>query len=155
MAKYRSKWQKVAAAKLAQKKAAEKKSDVRTAQRSAAAAYRENVRRPSQRPPKIRARSRHQREALKRQRTKFDIAMMPITNSTNIAAIGYDPETRIMKVQFLSGSTYAYYGVSKERFDKVMKGLHRARYPYPHYPSVGSAFWEYIRRAGIRYEKLS
>lgn len=33
-------------------------------------------------------------------------------NSSNIARVGYDPETQEMQIEFRSGGSYAYSGVS-------------------------------------------
>ena len=45
--------------------------------------------------------------------------MKPVESST-IEAIGYDPETRQMKVRFKSGGTYSYDGVPAHEHAKLM-----------------------------------
>lgn len=48
-------------------------------------------------------------------------------NSSNIAAVRYDPETQAVYVKFLNGSTYAYKGVPEHEFENLRTA-----------PSVGS-----------------
>jgi hypothetical protein len=40
--------------------------------------------------------------------------------STNVAAVGYDPPSRILRVQFLSGGVYDYAGVAPALFDQLL-----------------------------------
>ena len=41
-------------------------------------------------------------------------------NSTNVAAIGYDPENQILVVAYRSGGLYNYYDVSQREYDSLM-----------------------------------
>lgn len=41
-------------------------------------------------------------------------------NSTNVAAIGYDPENQILAVAYRSGGLYNYYDVSQREYDSLM-----------------------------------
>jgi hypothetical protein len=54
--------------------------------------------------------------------------MVPVPNSSNIHAVGYDPATMIMRVQFKNGSTYTHADVPPERHAEFMqaasKGSH-------------------------------
>ncbi|WP_431842216.1 KTSC domain-containing protein [Calidifontibacter indicus] len=45
--------------------------------------------------------------------------MLP-TTSTNVSAVGYEPATRIMRVQLRSGSVFDYYGVGPHRFEQML-----------------------------------
>lgn len=44
--------------------------------------------------------------------------MQPV-NSSNIVAVGYDPESQSVYVQFLNGTTYRYKGVPEHEFDNL------------------------------------
>lgn len=48
--------------------------------------------------------------------------------SSNIAAIGYDPATETLEVEFLSGSVYQYYNVSENMYDQLMKDGSKGRF---------------------------
>lgn len=48
------------------------------------------------------------------------IPMKPVSSS-NIKAIGYDPEMQILAIQFGSGSVYHYQGVPEEIYDDLQK----------------------------------
>ena len=51
----------------------------------------------------------------------------PVTGSSNVTSIGYDPETKTLEVAFKSG-TYRYENVSPEKYQALMaapsKGKH-------------------------------
>lgn len=49
--------------------------------------------------------------------TKID--MKPVTSS-NIAALGYDSESKTLAVQFITGSEYRYHNVSQETYDALL-----------------------------------
>ncbi len=60
--------------------------------------------------------------------------MIPV-ESTNIAAIGYDDETQVLRVQFKrGGSAYEYPNIQRERFDALRTA-----------PSVGGYFSAFIK----------
>jgi hypothetical protein len=44
--------------------------------------------------------------------------MQPVSSS-NIAAIGYDPESQAVYVEFLNGTTYMYKGVPDHEFENL------------------------------------
>jgi hypothetical protein len=46
------------------------------------------------------------------------MTMYPVV-STNVLAIGYDPQIRTLRVRFRSGGAYDYYGVSPELFEQM------------------------------------
>jgi hypothetical protein len=50
------------------------------------------------------------------------MTMQPV-NSSNIAAIGYDPETQTLAIEFRSGGTYEYYDVPEQVFEGLMEGV--------------------------------
>lgn len=55
------------------------------------------------------------------------VDMVPL-QSSNIAAAGYDEETRELTVQFASGSTYTYRDVGKDAFDGLVEAPSAGRY---------------------------
>ncbi|WP_039912985.1 KTSC domain-containing protein [Cellvibrio mixtus] len=57
-------------------------------------------------------------------------------SSTNIASIGYDEGTDTLEVEFLNGSVYQYYNISKEMYDQLMQA-----------GSKGQFFNAYIKNA--------
>lgn len=38
--------------------------------------------------------------------------LVPVENSSNVKAVGYNPQTREMRVQFIGGAIYAHADVS-------------------------------------------
>jgi hypothetical protein len=62
--------------------------------------------------------------------------------SSNIQAIGYDPDAKVLSVQFKIGGTYHYEGVPQEVYD----GLDKAE-------SVGKHFATVIKKAGYKFTK--
>jgi hypothetical protein len=63
--------------------------------------------------------------------------------SSSVASIGYDAESSVLEVEFLSGSVYQYFKVP----EKTFKGILKAK-------SVGKYFERYIKKAGFRYSEL-
>ncbi len=60
-------------------------------------------------------------------------------SSSNISAIGYDPDSEVLEVEFTNGALYSYSGVSLGEYegfisaDSKGKYLHaniKGRYPY-------------------------
>lgn len=45
--------------------------------------------------------------------------MIPITNSSNVSHIGYDPATNSLKVLYANGGTYHYSDVEPEHWDNI------------------------------------
>lgn len=66
----------------------------------------------------------------------------PVTSSS-IAAIGHDPATNVLEVQFKNGGVYAYEGVTADHFDALMKA-----------PSLGKHFQTHVRSGGFKHTKL-
>ncbi len=56
-----------------------------------------------------------------------EIVMLPV-ESSNIAAIGYDPIERTLQVNFLSGTRYRYFSVPQWRFDEFVATPSKGRY---------------------------
>ena len=57
-------------------------------------------------------------------------------NSSNIASVGYNPETETLEVEFLkNGSIYEYYNVPSFMFDRLMEA-----------PSIGIFFNAEIKK---------
>jgi hypothetical protein len=57
---------------------------------------------------------------------------MQMVDSSNVEAVGYDPEERVLYVRFLSGDTYIYSNVDETTYAELLSA-----------PSVGS----YLNRA--------
>lgn len=47
--------------------------------------------------------------------------MTPVSGSSNVAAVGHDPDTQTMRVQYLSGASYDWQGVSAEQVAEILK----------------------------------
>ncbi len=47
------------------------------------------------------------------------MTMHPAT-STNVRAVGYEPATRTMRVQFRSGGVYDYYAIDPHLFEQML-----------------------------------
>lgn len=41
-------------------------------------------------------------------------------SSSNVASVGYDPDTLTLEVEYLSGATYQYTGVPQNVYDELM-----------------------------------
>lgn len=57
----------------------------------------------------------------------------PVTSS-NLLAVGHDPKTKTLEVEFQSGRVYTYAGVSAQRKTALLKA-----------PSLGSYFHKNVR----------
>lgn len=54
---------------------------------------------------------------------------MHFVTSSNIEAIGYDPEAQELHVRFVkSGATYAYYGVQRWVFDEFLQAESKGKF---------------------------
>ena len=62
--------------------------------------------------------------------------LKPVSNSSNIAAVGHDPETSKLQVQFKNGKLFEYDSVSEAKHAAMMTG-----------GSVGSYFAKNIKNA--------
>lgn len=84
-------------------------------------------------------------------------------NSSNIYGFRYNPKDRKLKVRFQSGSVYEYDQVPPNVFNAFRGGSASARTSgqnqYGRWwvgknPSLGAAFWNYIRNSGYDYRRL-
>ena len=50
-----------------------------------------------------------------------DLDRTPVVSSA-IAAVGYDPETQTLEIEFTSGGVYQYQGVPSEVYEQFMNG---------------------------------
>ena len=66
----------------------------------------------------------------------------PVTSS-NIASIGYDPDEKVLEVEFLDGSVYQYHGVPETHYRNLMVAS-----------SHGTYLDTYIKKGGFRYVKV-
>ena len=41
-------------------------------------------------------------------------------SSSNIRAIGYDPQGKVLEVEFVNGGIYQYFGVSQQLYERFM-----------------------------------
>jgi len=46
--------------------------------------------------------------------------MTPIANSSNVKAVGYDEDTKTLRVEFLKGGVYDYIGVPESEHSALM-----------------------------------
>lgn len=79
-------------------------------------------------------------------RDNFQIERIPV-ESSNIAAIGYDPFKHILEVEFLgdkgTNSVYRYFDVPDNIFVGVMEAQSHGKY-----------FWQYIRNT-YKFQQVS
>ena len=57
-------------------------------------------------------------------------------NASNLRSVGYDPRSRVLEVEFSSGSVVQYSGVSEEVYRRLMNA-----------PSPGSFFHDTIEES--------
>ncbi|VVE77419.1 hypothetical protein PSP31120_01282 [Pandoraea sputorum] len=57
---------------------------------------------------------------------------MITVRSSAIAAVGYDPVTRHMRISFRSGGTYDFCGVPKNVYEQFMASASMGRYYHAH-----------------------
>jgi hypothetical protein len=43
-------------------------------------------------------------------------------SSSNVAVVGYDEETSVLEIQYISGTVYAYRGVPQHHFEALISG---------------------------------
>jgi KTSC domain len=64
-------------------------------------------------------------------------------SSSNLKAIGYDPETRTLEVEFLNGGLYSYSGVPAAIHASLMSAS-----------SHGSYFDTHVKKGGYPFKKI-
>lgn len=62
----------------------------------------------------------------------MSIKLNPISGSSQIAAVGHDPDTNTLAVQFRSGQTYHYHDVPEEKFHGLQKAESAGKYLNAH-----------------------
>ncbi|MBF2090546.1 MAG: KTSC domain-containing protein [Synechococcales cyanobacterium K44_A2020_017] len=63
--------------------------------------------------------------------------------SSNLASVGYDPNTQILEVEFFTGSIYQYSGIPPSLYSSLMLTS-----------SHGLHLDEYVKKAGYAYWKV-
>ena len=48
--------------------------------------------------------------------------------SSNVKALGYDPQSETLEVDFLNGSRYQYYGVPQQMYERLMQTSSKGRF---------------------------
>ena len=64
-------------------------------------------------------------------------------SSSNLAEVGYDPETSILEIKFHQGGVYQYYNVPKSIYHDLMTAASKGRYHHQH-----------IKNGPYRYRKV-
>lgn len=72
------------------------------------------------------------------------IEMIPV-ESSNIKAVGYDEENKVLKVEFLNGGVYIYTNVEPYHFKNITTNV----------KSVGKYFIENIRKNADKYQSFN
>lgn len=54
--------------------------------------------------------------------------LLPVENSSNIEAAGFDAESSTMRVRFKGGKTYDYFGVDTAVFDTFLESPSKGTY---------------------------
>jgi len=64
--------------------------------------------------------------------------------SSNLASVGYEPETSTLEIEFHNGGIYQYFQVPQEIYEGLMNA-----------GSKGTFFHQFIRKAGYPYTKVA
>ncbi|MBI4825314.1 MAG: KTSC domain-containing protein [Nitrospirae bacterium] len=64
-------------------------------------------------------------------------------SSSNLASVGYDPESMVLEIEFHSGGIYQYSNVPESKYEGLMKA-----------GSHGTYFDTYIKKGGYRFKKI-
>lgn len=56
---------------------------------------------------------------------------IPVTSS-NIQSIGFDASNETLEIEFISGSTYQYYGVPEHVYEEMMSASSHGKYFHAH-----------------------
>lgn len=49
-------------------------------------------------------------------------------HSSNLASVGYDPDSQLLEIRFRSGRTYSYSGVPESRYQGLMAAYSKGSY---------------------------
>jgi hypothetical protein len=63
--------------------------------------------------------------------------------SSNLASVGYDPESTVLEIEFKSGGIYKYSRVPQSVHDGLMNASSKGKY-----------FYQYIENSGYPYSKI-
>lgn len=63
--------------------------------------------------------------------------------SSNVKAVGYNPETTTLGVQYLNDTEYYYYNVPIEHYDAALRA-----------PSVGSYLHQHIKKGQYKCKQI-
>ncbi len=69
--------------------------------------------------------------------------MVPVSSSSDLASVGYDPESETLQVAFHSGSVYQYFHVPAFHHEGLMNA-----------PSKGGYLNEHIKKGGYAYMRV-
>lgn len=64
-------------------------------------------------------------------------------SSSNLASVGYDPENKILEIEFQNDSIYQYFNVPSNIYSGLMSAASHGRY-----------FDAYIKKGGYRYKQV-
>ena len=67
---------------------------------------------------------------------------LPVSSS-NIASIGYDPDRKILEIEFLNGSIYQYFEVPENIYAGLMSAGSHGRY-----------FDAYVKKGGYSFSRV-
>lgn len=62
-------------------------------------------------------------------------------SSTDIRSIGYEPESKILEIEFHSGGIYQYFGVPASVYQGLMSAASHGKYFHQHVKNV----YEYVK----------
>ncbi|WP_341702605.1 KTSC domain-containing protein [Ferrovibrio sp.] len=62
--------------------------------------------------------------------------MQPI-KSSNLKAVGYDAESKTLRVEFGSGGAFDYAGIDQKMFDKFLKADSQGKFFHAHIKGKG------------------
>ena len=57
-------------------------------------------------------------------------------SSSNLRSVGYEPEDRVLEVEFHHGGTYRYYGVPASVYSSLMSASSHGSYLHDHIKNV-------------------
>lgn len=63
--------------------------------------------------------------------------------SSNLASVGYDPESAVLEIEFKSGGIYEYSGVPQSVYDGLINAESKGKY-----------FHRYIKNSEYPYSKI-
>jgi hypothetical protein len=64
-------------------------------------------------------------------------------SSSNLVSVGYDSESKVLEIEFQSGSVYQYFNVPANIYSGLMSAASHGRY-----------FDAYIKKGGFAYKQV-